>query len=106
MFRVESVNLSGSDLLYWTDYWNNAATLISVPYLIALGVSLVEHALESWFAPWLKQQAYLSYTGLAMVVVGDSLRKLAVITANKSFTHDIKVERRQEHKLVTHGIYR
>lgn len=83
-----------------------AATLISGPYLMALAFSMVEHALESWFAPGLKEHAFVSYTGLAMVVVGEGLRKLAVVTANKSFTHDIKVDKRQEHKLVTHGIYR
>jgi protein-S-isoprenylcysteine O-methyltransferase len=69
----------------------SAATLISGPYLVALVLSMVEHALESRFAPGL---------------LGEGFRKLAVVTANKSFTHDIKVDKRQEHKLVTHGIYR
>lgn len=85
---------------------NAASTLISGPYLVALVLSMVEHALESRFAPGLKGQAFVSYAGLAMVVLGEGLRKLAVVTANKSFTHDIKVDKRQEHKLVTHGIYR
>jgi protein-S-isoprenylcysteine O-methyltransferase len=84
----------------------SAATLISGPYLVALVLSMVEHALESRFAPGLKGQAFVSYVGLAMVVLGEGFRKLAVVTANKSFTHDIKVDKRQEHKLVTHGIYR
>ena len=83
-----------------------SATLISGPYLVALALSMVEHALECRYAPWLKQQALASYTGLAMVVVGETLRKVSVMTANKNFTHDIKVDKRQEHKLVTHGIYR
>lgn len=73
---------------------------------MALALSMVEHAVESQYAPWLKQQALVSYTGLTMVVVGEALRKLAVVTANKNFTHDIKVDKRQDHKLVTHGIYR
>lgn len=83
-----------------------AAFLISVPYLVALGCALVEHALESWFVPRLKDQTYISYIGLGMIILGEVTRKLAVVTASRNFTHDIKVDRRSDHQLVTHGIYR
>lgn len=83
-----------------------AAFLISVPYLVALGCALVEHALESRFVPRLKDQTYISYIGLGMIILGEVTRKLAVVTASRNFTHDIKVDRRSDHQLVTHGIYR
>ncbi|KAH9557926.1 hypothetical protein CY35_07G110500 [Sphagnum magellanicum] len=80
--------------------------LISGPYLVALGCSFVEHGVESRYAPWMKTLSPVSYMGLAMVVVGEFMRKCAVVTANHSFTHDIKTFHRPEHRLVTHGIYR
>jgi len=79
--------------------------LISVPYLVALGCALAEHALETWFVPRLKDQTYISYIGLGMIILGEVTRKLAVVTASRNFTHEIKVDWNSDHQLVTHGIY-
>ena len=43
--------------------------------------------------------------GLGMVVAGELLRKLAIITGGKAFTHDIQSRRRPGHTLVTRGVY-
>lgn len=44
--------------------------------------------------------------GLALVILGDGFRKLAMITAANNFNHIVAVEKKEDHKLVTHGIYR
>lgn len=88
------------------EFVDPTALLISVPYLVALGCALVEHALETWFVPRLKDQTYISYIGLGMIILGEVTRKLAVVTASRNFTHEIKVDWRSDHQLVTHGIYR
>ncbi|KAI6676739.1 hypothetical protein NL676_037535 [Syzygium grande] len=43
---------------------------------------------------------------LAMIVVGEIIRKMAIITAGRAFTHLIKIYHEDHHKLITHGIYR
>ncbi|KAI4302244.1 hypothetical protein MLD38_038018 [Melastoma candidum] len=54
----------------------------------------------------MKQVWIVSDFGLAMVVIGEIIRKMAIVTAGQSFTHLIKVRRENHHNLVTHGIYR
>lgn len=45
-------------------------------------------------------------TGLALVCLGELLRKLAICTAGRSFTHVIATRRKDQHVLVKHGVYR
>ncbi|EGD83528.1 hypothetical protein PTSG_04137 [Salpingoeca rosetta] len=73
-------------------------------YHAALAAAAVEYSLRSYFVPWLHFRP-LFYTGLAMAVVGDVARKLAMMTAASNFKHIIATERDETHKLVTHGIY-
>ncbi|MFS7918849.1 putative protein-S-isoprenylcysteine O-methyltransferase [Helianthus anomalus] len=40
-----------------------------------------------------------------MVVVGEVIRKLAIITTGHAFTHLIQRYHEEHHKLVTHGVY-
>jgi hypothetical protein len=44
--------------------------------------------------------------GLALMVVGEVMRKAAIVTARHNFTHMVQLTRRARHVLVTHGIYR
>ncbi|UJR29978.1 hypothetical protein I4U23_017525 [Adineta vaga] len=43
--------------------------------------------------------------GLTMVIRGEYLRKLAMYTAQQSFSHLIEERPNREHRLITHGIY-
>lgn len=67
---------------------------------------LIEYGVEKYFVPGIKTQIWLSYAGLALVIIGEIMRKLAIITAEHNFTHDIKLYHRENHCLITHGIYR
>lgn len=80
--------------------------LISKNYFIAMIFSVFEYLLEISLFPSLKEYWWISNTGLAMVVIGEIIRKTAIITAGRSFTHLIKIRREEHHKLVTHGVYR
>jgi len=42
---------------------------------------------------------------LIMCIIGDFLRKLAILTARTNFDHTIQTRRSRDHVLVTHGIY-
>ncbi|GAB4820686.1 hypothetical protein N2152v2_007732 [Parachlorella kessleri] len=70
-----------------------------------MGAACVEYALEKRLAPYLKVQA-VSWLGLGTVVLGEMVRKAAMVTAKQNFTHVIQFDKREEHQLVVHGIYR
>ncbi|KAG2707908.1 hypothetical protein I3843_05G152500 [Carya illinoinensis] len=80
--------------------------LISKAYLFAMLFSLLEYLIEIVLFPGLKEPWWLSNSGLAIVIIGEVIRKAAIITAGQAFTHHIKVYHEEHHKLITHGIYR
>ncbi|CAM6105671.1 unnamed protein product [Calypogeia fissa] len=80
--------------------------LLTMPYLVALTAGLAEYGLESWLVPQFKTSTSIAYSGLVLMVMGEVIRKLAIVTAQSNFTHDIKISHEEGHKLVTHGIYR
>ncbi|KAL7978573.1 hypothetical protein Chor_005555 [Crotalus horridus] len=43
--------------------------------------------------------------GLLMVVLGDCLRKAAMLTAGSNFNHIVQNEKSESHRLVTRGVY-
>jgi protein-S-isoprenylcysteine O-methyltransferase len=79
--------------------------LISKNYLFAMIFSLVEYFIEIAFFPGLKELWWVSNLGLGMVIIGEIIRKTAIITAGQAFTHLIRISRAEDHKLITHGIY-
>lgn len=85
---------------------NLASLLISKQYILAMVCGLIEYAIEFTFVPDLKMQWWLSNIGLVMVVAGELVRKTGILTARRGFTHDVKMYLRDDHELVTHGIYR
>ena len=80
--------------------------LISKHYLLALICSLLEYLLEIFLFPGLKEFWWISNLGLVMVVIGEIIRKIAILTASQAFTHMIRIHRDEQHKLVTYGVYR
>jgi len=44
--------------------------------------------------------------GLALLLCGEALRKAAMVTAGRGFTHAVAVKKRADHELVTRGVYR
>ncbi|KAL3835558.1 hypothetical protein ACJIZ3_010294 [Penstemon smallii] len=80
--------------------------LISPNYILAMICSSVEYLVEAYFFPELKEHWSISNIGLAMVVIGEIIRKVAIITAGRSFTHLIKRYHEEHHTLVTNGIYK
>lgn len=64
--------------------------------------AMVESALKLTLLSYNK---YYLICGLALVVVGQTYRTLAMYTAGVSFNHHIQQERASKHKLVTGGVY-
>ncbi|EEF28069.1 protein-S-isoprenylcysteine O-methyltransferase A [Ricinus communis] len=80
--------------------------LVSKHYLLAMLFSLVEYLIEFSLFPGLKEYWWVSNLGLVLVVIGEVIRKMAIITAGRAFTHLIKIYHEEHHKLITHGVYR
>nr|KAJ0204766.1 hypothetical protein LSAT_V11C500291370 [Lactuca sativa] len=79
--------------------------LISKDYLLAMILSMLEYLLELHFFPSLKNNWSISNTGLMLVILGETIRKLAILTAGKAFSHIIQRYHEDDHKLITYGIY-
>ena len=77
----------------------------SPEYIVALTCSVFEYWVELYFVPWTKDFTWLSLLGFILIVVGEGLRKAAMITARSNFTHIVQYVHRSNHVLVTHGVY-
>ncbi|XP_002531593.2 protein-S-isoprenylcysteine O-methyltransferase A isoform X2 [Ricinus communis] len=80
--------------------------LVSKKYLLAMICSLLEYFIEIYLFPGLKEDWWVSNLGLALVIIGELIRKMAIITAGRAFTHLIKIYHEEHHKLITSGVYR
>ncbi|KAM0006394.1 putative protein-S-isoprenylcysteine O-methyltransferase [Helianthus debilis subsp. tardiflorus] len=79
--------------------------LISKDYILAMTFSVTEYLIELYYFPTLKQNRSISNLGLYMVIFGETVRKVAILTAKKAFTHIIQRYHEEHHKLITTGIY-
>ena len=77
----------------------------SPEYQIAAVASWIEFGVELWLFPSMKNMFIASSMGLLCMIGGETLRKLAMITAESNFTHIIQTRKEKSHVLVTRGIY-
>lgn len=78
----------------------------SLAYHVAAAASWIEFAVEAeYLCPSLKLCRSVSLLGVALCVGGDALRKGAMFNAGASFNHIVQNTRRQDHALVTGGLY-
>ena len=77
----------------------------SPAYHVAAVLSWAEFFLELTFYPPLKSSRVISYVGIGVCLAGEILRKLAMITAGKSFNHIVQSARQEDHVLVTKRVF-
>jgi len=77
----------------------------SKEFNLALLVSWVEYFVEWYFFPSLKGHVFLYWFGFLFCLSGQTFRTVAMITAGQNFNHLIEEEKKQEHTLVTYGVY-
>ena len=76
-----------------------------VPYWVAQASGVVEYALERQFWGIVKKFRFVTAFGLAIMIIGQTIRSAAMIKAGKSFSHVLAYTRKDEHILVTDGLY-
>ncbi|XP_031574460.1 protein-S-isoprenylcysteine O-methyltransferase-like [Actinia tenebrosa] len=74
-------------------------------YKLAAIASWIEFAVEYFFFPNLKQTSFINELGLLLLIGGEIVRKLAMITAKSNFSHIVQFQKKDGHVLVQHGIY-
>ncbi len=72
---------------------------------MAAAASWIEYFTELYFVPSMKSCLPMILTGLAVCLVGEVLRKLAMFHAGRSFNHIVQSVKRQDHVLVTDGVF-
>jgi len=77
----------------------------SIAYVLAISFSFVEYVTEVYAFPQFKKFNLIALVGLLLTISGEIMRKLAMFTAGRNFSHTISTRKCAEHKLVTHGIY-
>ncbi|SOV04322.1 uncharacterized protein UDID_02341 [Ustilago sp. UG-2017a] len=76
-----------------------------IHYHIAHTLALFEFCLTAYFYPSTKTPSILTYLGLVLVIAGQILRSMAMIHAHNNFSHVLADKKRQDHELVTSGVY-
>ncbi|KAH6915343.1 prenyl cysteine carboxyl methyltransferase Ste14 [Coprinopsis sp. MPI-PUGE-AT-0042] len=74
-------------------------------YHYAHSFAVLEYVITSLLRPSLKTWPYVTEIGIVMVLVGQFLRSFAMIHAAANFSHIVAFQKRENHKLVTDGIY-
>jgi len=76
-------------------------------YGLAMLVSWVEYFTQLYFLPDVKLYLFphLSYLGLGICLLGEFIRKLAMLHAGRNFNHMVQSSKSDEHQLVTSGIF-
>lgn len=77
----------------------------SKAYTAAALISWVEFFLRILFFPAINSSR-LFHLGIVCVLVGQTVRSLAMVTCGESFNHFIQRDKKDTHVLVTHGIYK
>ena len=73
--------------------------LMGIPYITAQVFLVTEFLIVG-------DKFSLPYLGIIGMTLGLALRWTAILQAGKSFTHEIREEKHQQHKLITSGVYR
>ncbi|CAG9831409.1 unnamed protein product [Diabrotica balteata] len=77
----------------------------SPQYIAAAVSSWLEFFIECFFFPGMKQFYWISNIGLGICILGELLRKTAMLTAGSNFNHLVQCEKFSNHTLVTYGVY-
>ena len=117
LFFSFGLYMMAMSFFHWSEYVTtsifNASTLSldsflinhSWEYGVAALASWVEFWIEYYLFPGMKSVRVISWCGLVLVILGETLRKVAMFTAGSNFTHQVQNVKRPNHTLITTGVY-
>ncbi|CAE6416853.1 unnamed protein product [Rhizoctonia solani] len=74
-------------------------------YHIAHAAALTEFFVTKFFWPNSKSRTAITIAGIILVIIGQTIRSLAMIHAASNFSHTVATYKLVTHRLVTDGIY-
>ena len=77
----------------------------SKDYTIAAIASWIEYWIETLLFGKYKRSYFIMLIGFIMLICGQCVRSIAMLSCGSNFSHTIMEEKDEEHKLVTNGIY-
>lgn len=77
----------------------------SAQYGLAMLVSWLELWLGVWLVPGWKYQPLVTGAGVMLCLLGETVRKAAMLEAGRSFNHLVQSTKSEDHQLVTSGVY-
>jgi len=77
----------------------------SMEYGVAAAASWGEFWLENWLLPSINKHPTISCLGVCVCLLGEIIRKLAMLHAGTNFNHIVQGTKDENHKLITTGIY-
>ncbi|SCU88811.1 LANO_0D03136g1_1 [Lachancea nothofagi CBS 11611] len=88
-------------------YLFNNGRAYAYSHMFAMTETLIECILfPNWKSSFYsKTHCIVSLTGLVLIFFGQYVRTMAMVTAGKSFSHQVKTSQNSDHTLVTNGIY-
>jgi protein-S-isoprenylcysteine O-methyltransferase len=99
----------------------NPSQATSDSYLINQSITYTTAAITSWMEFWIRFVClfrnyslckyfhipfWISYLGIGSLVMAQMIRSVAMATAGESFNHSIQTSKKENHVLITKGIYR
>jgi protein-S-isoprenylcysteine O-methyltransferase len=99
---------------YNRDQLGCTSCLLTPAYIAVMALCIAEHVAWTYAVPQLKGNIFCFAVGLAGAVLGDAVRKVAMISAQHNFTHQIRVgaadlrfdqSAEKQHTLMTRGVY-
>ena len=68
--------------------------------------AILEYLIESFLFSWKESTwSWIGWVGLFGAITSQCIRSMAIITAGSNFTHLVAQEKKENHRLVTCGIY-
>lgn len=84
-----------------------SSTLLSVPYIGAMLFATMEYGLQVYLLGKQPQDwKYWRLVGILLVLIGEGIRKWGMFTLGSCFSHRIRTQKEDHHRLITKGIYR
>eukprot|EP00732_Lithocolla_globosa_P001482 Lithocolla_globosa_v1_NODE_750_length_3334_cov_26.166819.p2 type:complete len:228 gc:universal NODE_750_length_3334_cov_26.166819:864-181(-) len=85
--------------------WDSFMINQSFEYQVAVTVCFFEYGVEAWFFPSMKSFFLFKSVGFVLAAGGLACRIAAMYHAKSNFSHIVAEQKREEHELVTDGIY-
>ncbi|KAJ3433297.1 protein-s-isoprenylcysteine o-methyltransferase [Anaeramoeba flamelloides] len=81
------------------------STLITAELTFWIVLGYIEYFFYGYFNPTLKTSNFFQIIGILLLLIGEGMRKVGMITAQHNFTHEVQYQKRQKHRLIDFGIY-